>query len=131
MQTTQILQVGQQVPHFRVQALDHTHVAYSEIWQQKNLLLVALPDEGTAGDDGYVARLQEQMTGLTAHGTACVISRDEVAGVPRPGIVVADKWGEVHFVAGGRVEDLPPPDEIIDWLRYVQMQCPECQGETK
>ena len=26
---------------------------------------------------------------------------------------------------------LPGPDELIEWLRYVQMQCPECQGEAR
>ena len=131
MRKTPSLQAGQPVPHFRVQALNHTSVAYSQIWQQKNLLLVLLPAEASAADEAYVGQLQDRMTALTAHDTACVLSRDGVSGVPQPGIVIADRWGEIHLVAGGRIEDLPGRDEIIEWLRYVQTQCPECQGETK
>ena len=126
-----LVQVGEQVPHFRVEALDHTQVAYSEIWQRKNLVLVLLPDDGTREADDYSAGLRSHMAELTAHDTVCLMSRDDVAGAPRPGIVIADRWGEIHFVAGGRVDDLPGPDGIVEWLRYVQVQCPECQGETK
>ena len=126
-----LVQVGEQVPHFRVEALDHTQVAYSEIWQRKNLVLLLLPDQGSQVVDSYVAHLEGLMAELTPHDSACVISRSSVAGIPRPGIVVADRWGEIHFVTGGRIEDLPAPAEILDWLRYVQVQCPECQGETR
>jgi hypothetical protein len=27
--------------------------------------------------------------------------------------------------------DLPDADALMEWLRYVQMQCPECQGESR
>lgn len=131
MQETGALRAGQQVPHFRVRDLDHTHVAYSEIWQRKNLVLVLLPRDGSIEGDGYVAGLRSHMAELTAHDTVCVMSRDDVAGAPRPGVVIADRWGEIYFVAGGGVEELPSTAAIVDWLRYVQVQCPECQGEAK
>lgn len=131
MQETDALRAGQQVPHFRVRDLDHSYVAYSEIWQRKNLVLVLLPGDGSREADRYIAELRSHMSELTAHDTVCVMSRDDVAGAPRPGIIIADRWGEIHFVAGGRVEDLPASAGIVQWLRYVQMQCPECQGETK
>ena len=127
MQNSQTLRAGDQVPHFRVQDLDHTSVAYSQIWQRKNLVLVLLPGEPSADADGYAARLRERASELAAHDAACVISRDAVGGLPQPGVVVADKWGEIYFVASGPVADLPDPDDIIEWLGYVQVQCPECQ----
>ena len=131
MQNSQTLRAGDQVPHFRVQDLDHTPVAYSQIWQRKNLLLVLLPGEPSAAADLYVAQLRERMPELAAHDTVCVVSRDAVGGLPQPGVVVADKWGEIHFVASGNVGALPATDDIIEWLRYVQVQCPECQGEAR
>jgi hypothetical protein len=131
MQETGALQAGRQLPHFRVRALDHSYVAYPEIWQRKNLVLVLLPGEASRADADYVAALQAHMPALTAHDTVCVISREAVAGAPRPGVIVADRWGEIHVVAGGRMEDLPAPGEIVEWLRFVQGQCPECQGEAK
>jgi hypothetical protein len=26
---------------------------------------------------------------------------------------------------------LPTSEELIDWIRYVENQCPECEGEAK
>ena len=33
------------------------------------------------------------------HDTSCVITGDDIAGVRAPAIVIADRWGEVAFVA--------------------------------
>jgi hypothetical protein len=56
----------------------------------------------------------------------------ESMAVPSPGVVVADRWGEVYYVQeADRAAALPPPAELIDWLRFVRDECPECQGETR
>lgn len=130
MQPRALLQPGQVVPHFTLTTLDGTRFAYRDIWQQTNLLLVLLADDRPSED--YAGRLRARMSDLTAYETACVMSRDDVAGVPRPGIVIADRWGEVHFATGpDAATELPAADELVESLRYVQMQCPECQGETR
>ena len=119
------------VPHFTVTTFSGESFDYSDIWQRKNLVLVLLPAESTASTkfiDQHTAKTSE----LTGDDSACVITRDRVSGVPSPGIVVADRWGEIHHVADGNtVDDLPGPDDVIEWLRYVQHQCPECEGEAK
>lgn len=125
-----MLQPGSLLPHFTLVSLDGTPHAYSDIWQRKNLLLVLLQDDQAS--ENYAAELRGRMSDLTARDTACIMSREDVAGAPRPGVLVADKWGEVHVVAGDDAAGgLPTPDELVEWLRYVQMQCPECQGEAK
>ena len=60
-----------------------------------------------------------------------VITTDAVPGVPAPGVVVADRWGEVHGAWHEPTADrLPSADDLVDWLRYIQQVCPECQGEA-
>jgi hypothetical protein len=45
--------------------------------------------------------------------------------------VVADPWGEVRFRHhGGAAHDLPDPAELVDWARFIAIQCPECEGEA-
>jgi hypothetical protein len=45
---------------------------------------------------------------------------------------VADRWGEIVYIAGGvQVAELPSPHELADWVSYVQHRCPECEGEAK
>lgn len=46
-------------------------------------------------------------------------------------VLVADPWGEVRFRhEGGASHDLPAPAELVDWARFVAIQCPECEGEA-
>lgn len=131
MHPARALEAGVQVPHFRVRTIDGGDAAYADIWQRKNLLLVLLPAEAGASGDGYRAALDEHLPDLTAHDTAVIVTRDAVAGAPRPGIIVADRWGEIYFVTGGPPDRLPAPADLVDWLRFMQVQCPECQGETR
>jgi hypothetical protein len=122
-----MLEPGQDVPHFEVTALDGRPVRYGDVWQRRHLLLIALgPSDDPAGR-AYADRLERARADLSAHDTAVVITADAVAGVPVPGILIADRWGEIQHVEQGR----PEPDALADWLRFVQQQCPECQGETR
>lgn len=56
----------------------------------------------------------------------------ERCGIDGGGMVIADQWGEVFFVeVGGAGEHvLPAASEVVEWLRFVAIQCPECQGEA-
>ena len=114
---------GDLVPHFRATAQNGRPFAYVEIWQKKNLVLVLLPE---AGAEEYLAALTSASE-LTQGDTVCVVTRDAVDGFPRPGAAVADQWGELFFVTDG----LPPAAELVEWLDYARMQCPECRGEER
>ena len=131
-QVRPMLQTGDLVPHFTVTTVSGESFDYSDIWQRKNLVLVLLPHADSAATTKFVDQLTARLSELTGDDSACVITRDSVSGVQSPGIVVADRWAEIHHVAGGRtVDDLPGPDDVIEWLRYVQHQCPECEGESR
>lgn len=44
-------------------------------------------------------------------------------------LIVADEWGEVHFVAdAGAGHELPSHDEVVECIRFLAIQCPECEG---
>jgi hypothetical protein len=44
-------------------------------------------------------------------------------------VIVTDEWGEVYFVSdAGAGHDLPVPVQIADWIRFLAIQCPECEG---
>jgi peroxiredoxin len=52
-------------------------------------------------------------------------------GMEGAAAMVADPWGEVRMRhVAGSAHDLPPPAELVDWARFVAMQCPECEGEA-
>ena len=123
------LRPGDQVPHFDVRDAGGTRVSYGSIWQRKHLVLAVLP-AGTAAR--YASELTQAIQSDSGGDVEVVVTSDEVDGVERPGVLVADRWGEVMFAAGGdRVSALPAPGEIADWVRYVRVKCPECEGESR
>jgi hypothetical protein len=127
-----MLQARDLISHFNVTTLSGERFAYSEIWQRKNLVLILLPQSDPAASTKYVSQLMSQISELTGDHNAFVITRDRVAGLPSPGVVIADRWGEIQYVARAAGDgDLPSPQELIEWLQYVQSQCPECQGESE
>jgi hypothetical protein len=61
-----------------------------------------VPQAESTASTKFVDQLTAQMSELTGDDSACVITRDSVSGVPSPGVVVADRWGEIHHVAEGK-----------------------------
>jgi peroxiredoxin len=52
-------------------------------------------------------------------------------GISAPALVIADQYGEIHHAASaGAPHAFPEPADVVDWLRYLAIQCPECQGEA-
>jgi peroxiredoxin len=125
------LQRGDAVPHFQVKTVQGEVFSYSTIWQSKNLVLVVLPSLESTSIAAYVCQLTARLEQFDEHNAACVMTRDHIPGLPAPGVVVADRWGEVAYVAAARDDGLPVPEDLLEWIEYVQIQCPECQGEAK
>ena len=47
-------------------------------------------------------------------------------GTPAAALYVADRYGEIFFSAHpGRGRALPSAAEVLDWLRFINSQCPE------
>lgn len=55
--------------------------------------------------------------------------RDRVLCRGRLDVIVADEWGEIHFASEGKGAHNPlPPEEVVEWAKFVAIQCPECEG---
>jgi peroxiredoxin len=125
-----MLQVGDRVPHFVVTDLGGRTVHYAAFWQLRPLVLVCLPSDISAEADAYAGRLTARTDDLA--DVAVVVTRERVADVAAPAVVVADQWGEVaHVAAASRPEGLPDPDALLDWIRFLRIRCPECEGEAR
>jgi hypothetical protein len=106
-------------------------VEYSSIWQRKNLVLVMLPDRGPSSQS-YAEQLMTHGGDPREDETEWLVTCDRIAGLPSPGAIVADRWGELMHVAHAPdVANLPGSDELVEWVDYVQHRCPECEGEAR
>lgn len=130
--TRPMLRRGDSVPHFEVKTVGGELFNYSTIWQRKNLVLLAVPTEESESPGTYVSQLMSRTSEFTAKDAVCVVTGDHVPGIERPAVVVADRWGEiVHLATTSQVGDLTSPEELLDWVDYLDRRCPECEGEAK
>jgi hypothetical protein len=127
-----MLQRGDLVPQFEVRTVDGDTFDYSTAWQRSNLLLITLPEADSDTARRYVSALAARAAAIREHETEYVVTRDRLPGTAVPGALVADRWGEVLYVAAPpRIDELPALDELMVWLDYLQRQCPECEGEAR
>ena len=65
------------------------------------------------------------------HDAVVVVTTTPIEGMPLPGCAVADRWGEMQWIASAQnVTEMPSAREIAAWLQFVEIQCPECEGEV-
>jgi peroxiredoxin len=127
-----MLQRGDSLPHFEVKTIGGELFSYSTIWQRRNLVLLAIPAAESEAPGTYISQLVARRSEFTATDAECVVTADRVPGIQSPAVLVADRWGEiVHVATTSRVEDLTSPDELLDWVDYLDRRCPECEGEAK
>jgi hypothetical protein len=127
-----MLERGDSVPHFDLHSAFGEPFSYGSIWQHHNLVLVTLPTGQAESAQHYTTQIASFLPEFNARNAICVVARGTVAGVAGPGILIADRWGEVvHVEAHDEVADFPPLRELLEWLDYVQIRCPECEGENR
>jgi hypothetical protein len=125
-----VLQIHDHVPMFTVRnQVGNVVLDYRDLWQRKQLVLVSLTEDDVTRSP-YVESLLAHAPALGYADTALVVTGDSIEGVPRPGLVVVDRWGEVRVVASGeRAADLPRASVLAEWVFFIGMG-PECQGES-
>ena len=121
------------VPHFVTTTTTGTIVRYADLWQRRALVLAVLPPPGEAPEvAARLARLAGRTRDIEALNTACVTTSQPIPGLPQPSVLVADRWGEVYDARSGDcAAAYPEPDEILEWLQFIAVECPECQGEAR
>src|SRR5687767_102180 len=96
------------IPTFTARnVVDGGLVHYESVWQRKNLVLVTVPsDDPTA--PSYMASIIASTPSLMSHDTALIVTTNQIAAVQFPGVLVADRWGEIYYIKGAsRAADLP------------------------
>lgn len=127
-----MLNKGDHVPRFECVTIDDIRVNYADLWQKKNLALLCLGEDASSPEaQSYIQQLREALPALAVHDAVVVVTTNPIDGMPLPGCAVADRWGQMQWVqSADRIAELPSPREIAAWLQFVEIQCPECEGEV-
>jgi hypothetical protein len=106
-------------------------VAYSTLWQHRHVVLATL-DRDSDDAQAYASAIATRRTAFDEQNTVGVVTFEPVSGLDAPGVLVADKWGEIAFVATAPTASaLPSVDDLLEWSDYLQRRCPECEGEAR
>ena len=114
------------LPHFVVTAVGGGRVCYRDLWQRRILVLVAGHPDDRDALERYALQLRDRRKAFDDCEATVVVTTDAVQDVSAPSVVVADRWGEVQHRQRFHVEDPPGAEDLLSWVRFVQMQCPEC-----
>jgi hypothetical protein len=113
------------IPMFSVTSREGgTRVDYRDVGQKNNLVLVTLSKDDPAAK-AYATSLVALETEMASEAARVIVTATSIEGIPSPGVVVADRWGEVYYVqAANRAAELPGSGELMEWIKYVRNECP-------
>jgi hypothetical protein len=117
------------MPHFDVTTIDGRHVRYADLWQRRNLVLIAIDPAQLQYANQYLSTLQARFDEFTSADTTLVATSDSLPGIQAPSVVVVDRWGEILHVARaerGDASTLPTVEDLLAWIHFARIQCPEC-----
>lgn len=64
-----------------------------------------------------------------AEGIEVLADSDSRLGVTGALVAVADEWGEIFATFDiDETHDFPSGPELLEWTRFITIQCPECEG---
>ncbi len=136
MATGTILERGMLVHDLPAQTLDGGPVHASDFRGRRNLVLI-FPGV-TAEESLLVRELRQQAADLQEEEAVALLAADVPAellgyygaisnrGERRPALYITDRYGEIYYAAHGESGGtLPSAAEVLDWLRFINSQCPE------
>ena len=118
---------GDLLKPFPSRTIGGAEVRYEQLWQHRNIVLFVVPAPLPPAATAYLDVLDSRLTAL-APDTSLVLSHHIIDGAPLGSLVIADRWGEVvHSAAIGLDSEIwPTIDDVVEWVQFVRMKCPEC-----
>jgi peroxiredoxin len=135
MATTTVLERGMLLRDLPVHTFDGHSVSVSDFRGRRNFVLVF---PGLRGEESSLLNELRQSAAELQEEEAIVLIADAPDDARRhygaaspegsriAALYVADRYGEIYFAAhNGPGDSLPPAAEILEWLRFINAQCPE------
>ncbi len=100
---------------------------YEEVLRHEAQVLVVV--HGSLDDAGEVKRANNLPFPVLADVDGAVHRRVGAVtpgGQPAMAVYVVDRFGEIFNVSRtGEGDTVPAPEEVLDWLQFIEIQCPE------
>jgi peroxiredoxin len=97
--------------------------AQREAYRQEETAVLALGPDEPAENRQQAARLGHPFPFLSDPAGRVIAQQ----GLAPPSLIIADRWGEIWAAwPGGTTHQFPSEQDILQWLSFIEAQCPEC-----
>jgi peroxiredoxin len=97
--------------------------AHLDAYRQEEAAVIAIGPDDPAENRQLATRPALPFPFLS-DPAGCVIAQQ---GLATPSLIIADRWGEIWAAwLGGTNHQLPSEQDILQWLSFIEAQCPEC-----
>lgn len=136
MTNATLLERGMMLRDISATTLEGVPAWLSDFRGRRNLVLIFA---GTNGEEGrLLSELRQSREELREEEAVVAILSDAdpesrawygaltAGGAPHAALYITDRYGEIYFAAHPeRGQPLPSAAEVLDWLRFINSQCPE------
>ena len=126
-----VMHPGELIAHFDGLTVDGRQLHYSQLWQHRNLVLFVLPPSLHDSARLYLRAVAARLSKLQPDDTTLVLSDRALERLPLGTLVIADRWGEIAHLQElvSNIAAWPSVDEVLEWVEFIRMKCPECPPE--
>jgi peroxiredoxin len=105
------------------EAFLQTLAEHLETYRQEETVVLAIGPDEPAENQQMAARLGHPFPFLSDPAGRVVAQQ----GLVHPSLVIADRWGDIWAAwLGGAAHQFPSEQDIVQWLSFIEIQCPEC-----
>src|SRR6266516_7099392 len=97
--------------------------AHRDAFLQQETVVLAIGPDQLAENQQLAAQLGHPFP-LLSDPAGRIIAQQ---GLQTPSLIIADRWGEIWAAwVGGADHRMPSAQDILQWLVFIEAQCPEC-----
>lgn len=105
------------------EAFLRTLTAHLERYRQEETAVLAIGPGEQAENQQMAARFGHLLPFLSDPAGRVIAQQ----GLALPALIIADRWGEIWAAwLGGTTHQFPSEQDILRWLSFIEIQCPEC-----
>ncbi len=105
------------------EAFLHVLAAQLDAYRQEETAVVAIGPDEPFENRQLAARLGQPFSFLSDPAGSVIAQQ----GLAPPSLIIADRWGEIWAAwLGGTNHQFPSEQDILQWLSFIEAQCPEC-----
>jgi len=114
---------GQDLPEISGAASDGRKIHTSDLRGRKNTVIIFSGEPSDESSQELIRALSDRHSEIQDEEAEIIVCEDNE--LHRAAICIADRYGEVYFSAFFS-DTAPSAENVLEWLRYIEIQCPEC-----